>query len=110
MERGGGLIMSTSKLSPDQDARARKNYSYLMQKLASVGNLAVAEAVGVDESTISRMKPEKFQEFARILAVLDLKVVPNEMKCFDEKEIGAILQLARSRMVDIESVEQLEWD
>ncbi len=102
--------MSTNKLSPDQDARARKNYSYLMQKLASVGNLAVAEAVGVDESTISRMKPEKFQEFARILAVLDLKVVPNEMKCFDEKEIGAILQLARSRMVDIESVEQLEWD
>lgn len=102
--------MTTNKLSPDQDARARKNYSYLMQKLASVGNLAVAEAVGVDESTISRMKPEKFQEFARILAVLDLKVVPNEMKCFDEKEIGAILQLARSRMVDIESVEQLEWD
>lgn len=102
--------MTTNKLSPDQDARARKSYSYLMQKLASVGNLAVAEAVGVDESTISRMKPEKFQEFARILAVLDLKVVPNEMKCFDEKEIGAILQLARSRMVDIESVEQLEWD
>lgn len=102
--------MTTNKLSPDQDARARKSYSYLMQKLASVGNLAVAEAIGVDESTISRMKPEKFQEFARILAVLDLKVVPNEMKCFDEKEIGAILQLARSRMVDIESVEQLEWD
>ncbi len=102
--------MSTTKLSPEQDARARKNYQQLMQKLASVGNLAVAEAIGVDESTISRMKPEKFQEFARILAVLDLKIVPNEMKCFDEKEIGAILQLARSRMVEIESVDQLEWD
>lgn len=102
--------MSTTKLSPEQDARARKNYVQLMQKLASVGNLAVAEAVGVDESTISRMKPEKFQEFAKILAVLELKIVPNEMKCFDEKEIAAILQLARSRMVDIESVDQLEWD
>ncbi|MGA3827368.1 CII family transcriptional regulator [Pseudomonas chlororaphis] len=102
--------MSTDKLSPEQDARARKNYTQLMQRLASVGNLAVAEAVGVDESTISRMKPEKFQEFAKILAVLDLKIVPNEMKCFDEKEIGAILQLARSRMVEIESVDQLEWD
>lgn len=104
------MTMSTDKLSPEQDARARKNYTQLMQRLASVGNLAVAEAVGVDESTISRMKPEKFQEFAKILAVLDLKIVPNEMKCFDEKEIGAILQLARSRMVEIESVDQLEWD
>ncbi|MDD1981128.1 MULTISPECIES: CII family transcriptional regulator [Pseudomonas] len=106
----GGLIMATSKLSPEQDARARKNYGQLMQKLASVGNLAVAEAIGVDESTISRMKPEKFQEFAKILAVLDLKIIPNEMKSFDEKEIAALLQLARSRMAEIESIEQLEWD
>ncbi|WPF00794.1 hypothetical protein PQC27_08775 [Pseudomonas aeruginosa] len=64
----------------------------------------------VDESTISRMKPEKFLEFARILAVLDLKVVGSEMKCFNEKEIAAILHLAKSKLSEVESVEQLEWD
>ena len=52
----------------------------------------------------------KFLEFARILAVLDLKVVGNEMKCFNEKEIAAILHLAKSKLSEVESVEQLEWD
>lgn len=61
-------------------------------------------------ATISRMKPEKFLEFARILAVLDLKVVGSEMKCFNEKEIAAILHLAKSKLSEVESVEQLEWD
>ncbi|MHB9798456.1 CII family transcriptional regulator [Pseudomonas sp. MT3] len=102
--------MSTPQLNPEQEARARKIYSLVVQRLASVGNAPVALAVGCDESTISRMKPEKFLEFARILAVLDLKVVGSEMKCFNEKEIGAILHLAKSKLSEVESVEQLEWD
>ncbi|HFK9714508.1 TPA: CII family transcriptional regulator [Pseudomonas aeruginosa] len=102
--------MTASQLNPEQEARARKNYSLIVQRLASVGNAPVAHAVGCDKSTISRMKPEKFLEFARILAVLDLKVVGNEMKCFNEKEIAAILHLAKSKLSEVESVEQLEWD
>lgn len=38
------------------------------------------------------------------------KVVGNEMKCFNEKEIAAILHLAKSKLSEVESVEQLEWD
>lgn len=102
--------MTANQLNPEQEARARKNYSLIVQRLASVGNAPVALAVGCDESTISRMKPEKFKELAQILAVLDLKVVGSEMKCFDEKEIGAILHLAKSKLSAVESVEQLEWD
>lgn len=102
--------MSTTQLDQDQTVRARKNMALLMQRLASVGNAPVALAVGCDESTISRMKPEKFKELAQILAVLDLKVVGSEMKCFNEKEIGAILHLAKSKLSEVESVEQLEWD
>lgn len=102
--------MTASQLNPEQEARARKNYSLIVQRLASVGNAPVAHAVGCDESTISRMKPEKFLEFARILAVLDLKVVGNEMKCFNEKEIAAILHLTKSKLSEVESVEQLEWE
>lgn len=102
--------MTANQLNPEQDARARKNYSLIVQRLASVGNAPVALAVGCDESTISRMKPEKFREFSEILAVLDLKIVPMDMKCFNEREMEAILTLAKSKMRELESVEQLEWN
>lgn len=76
-----------SKLSDNQEAIARKNYSMIVQRLASVGNAAVSHALGCDESTISRMKPEKFQQFAEILAVLDLKIVPDDMRCFKQSDV-----------------------
>lgn len=87
--------MATTQLSQDQLVRSRKNMVILMQRLASVGNAPVAAAVGCDEATISRMKPEKFQQFAEILAVLDLKIVPKGMRCFDERDIEAILYQAK---------------
>ncbi|KAF1032982.1 MAG: hypothetical protein GAK37_00302 [Pseudomonas sp.] len=100
--------MSTSPLSQEQTVRARKNYSVLMQHLASVGNAPVALAVGCDEATISRMKPEKFEQFCQILAVLDLKVVPKNMRCFDVRDIEAILYQAKRWMEHIQGVDQLQ--
>lgn len=102
--------MTASQLNPEQEARARKNYSLIVQRLASVGNAPVALAVGCDEATVSRMKPEKFQQFSEILTVLDLKIVPMDSKCFREREMEAILTLAKSKMRELESVDQLEWD
>jgi hypothetical protein len=81
-----------------------------MQALASVGNAPVAFAVGCDEATISRMKPEKFEQFCQILAVLGLKVVPNNMRCFDVRDIEAILYQAKRWMEHIQGVDQLEED
>lgn len=100
--------MSMNALSPEQDARARKNYSQLMQRLGSVGNAAVAHAVGCDESTISRMKPEKFQEFSQILAVLDLKIVPTEMRCFNERDIEMFIHGSKRWMEHIQGPDQLQ--
>ncbi|WP_286762250.1 CII family transcriptional regulator [Pseudomonas sp. UBA2047] len=80
----------------------------LMQRLASVGNAPVALAVGCDEATISRMKPEKFQQFAEILAVLDLKIVPTEMRCFNQRDIEAILHQAKRWMEHVQHVDQLD--
>lgn len=102
--------MSTTQLSQDQLVRARKNYAVLMQRLASIGNAPVALAVGCDEATISRMKPEKFEQLCQILAVLDLKVVPTEMRCFNEKDIEAIFHQARRWMEHVQGVDQLEHD
>ncbi|NVZ77135.1 transcriptional regulator [Pseudomonas gingeri] len=100
--------MPTSPLSQEQTVRARKNYSVLMQHLASVGNAPVALAVGCDEATISRMKPEKFEQFCQILAVLGLKIVPTNMRCFDVRDIEAILYQAKRRMEHIQGVDQLQ--
>lgn len=102
--------MSTSPLNQEQTVRARKNNAVLMQRLASVGNAPVAFAVGCDEATISRMKPEKFEQFAQILAVLDLKIVPTNMRCFDVRDIEAILYQAKRWMEHIQGVDQLEED
>lgn len=102
--------MSTEQLSQEQTVRARKNYAVLMQRLASIGNAPVALAVGCDEATISRMKPEKFEQLCQILAVLDLKVVPSTMKCFDERDIETILHQAKRWMDHVQGIDQLEFD
>jgi hypothetical protein len=102
--------MGTTSLSQEQTVRARKNYSVLMQRLATVGGAPVALAVGCDEATISRMKPERFQQFSEILAFLDLKIVPTDMRCFNERDIGAIFHQAKRWMEYIQNVDQLEED
>ena len=102
--------MTTTSLSQEQTVRARKNYQVLLQQLAAVGNAPVALAVGCDEATISRMKPEKFQQFSEILAVLDLKIVPTNMRCFNERDIGAIFHQAKRWMEHVQHVDQLEED
>lgn len=100
--------MSTSPLNQEQIAMARRNYVVLMQALASVGNAPVALAVGCDEATISRMKPEKFEQFCQILAVLGLKVVPKAMQCFDKRDIETLLHQAKRYMELIQNVDQLQ--
>ena len=102
--------MSTTQLSQEQVVRARKNYAVLMQRLASVGNGPVALAVGCDEATISRMKPEKFEQMCQILSVLDLKVVPSEMRCFNERDIEMFIHGSKRWMEHIQGVDQLEED
>ncbi|MOA58604.1 hypothetical protein D3C78_1830270 [compost metagenome] len=54
------------------------------------------------------MKPEKFQQFAEILAVLDLKIVPMEMRCFNQRDIEAILHQAKRWMEHVQHVDQLD--
>ena len=91
--------------------RARKNEQAILQRLSSVGQATVAAAVKVDESTISRMKGDgKLTQFAEILAELGLKVVPETMRVFDPKDIDALLHLAKRRMDQIVSAEELGLD
>jgi len=64
-------------VSPMQDARTRKTFTILLRALASVGQRATADALGVSETTISRMKSDgDLERFSRLLTVLGFKPVP----------------------------------
>lgn len=96
-------------LSPPPDERARKIVQLVFQRLSSVGQVAVAEQLSVSEATVSRMK-ENFPQVAGMLSKLGLKVVPAEMKCYDERTLASILMLAQQRMAQLQTPSQLAQD
>lgn len=100
--------MSTS--CPTSDATARKNERLILQRLASYGQAPVAVALGVSESMVSRWKDGDIERFGRFLALLGLKVTPVEYRCYDQRTLEAMLTLARQRMDQIESVDQIPGD
>ncbi len=104
-------------LSPEQQERARKNHAAILRALAKVGQNVVADALGCDESTVSRMKdkrdngkPGEIERMALVLSAMGLKCVAEDMRCFAEAEINALLVLAKARLKEVESIEQLVWE
>jgi len=98
-------------------AIARKNEAMIRKRLSSVGLSTVANAMGVAESTVCRMKDaddkdgrSQIQRWAAALEAMGLKVTPIEYRCFDPKEIEAIFTLAKIRMSRVESAQELVWE
>ena len=94
----------------DVDERARKNASVILQRLASAGQVNVAKALNVSEATISRKKDGEIEEIAKFLAVLGLKAVPIEMRCYNAADIDPLLQLAKRHLQQITHASQLAFD
>jgi transcriptional regulator with XRE-family HTH domain len=90
--------------------RARKNGAAVLHAFGRVGQVAVAEALGISESTVSRLKNSELEQWASLLAALGLKVVPVEMRCFNPEKIGAILTLAKDNLANITGPEGLTWE
>lgn len=76
---------TTGPLRPEQHERAREFEALILQQLASVGQRAVASALDVSESTVSRMKGGEIETMCRLLAALELQVVAGDAvtKCPD---------------------------
>ncbi len=68
--------MSTPALSAEPTARAREIESLVLQRLVSVGQKNIADAIGVNESTVSRWKEGDIERWSKVLAILGLQVVP----------------------------------
>ena len=95
-------------LSQTTASDARRIEANLLRAVAKVGNQAIADAIGRDESLVSRWKSEgKFAQTAQVIAVLGLKVVPASQKCFEPQYIDALRMLARQALD--EPAQALEW-
>lgn len=66
---------------------ARNSQTLILQRLSSVGQKPVADALAVSEATISRMKAEGVESFTAFLGCLGLKVVPAENVCYPPEHI-----------------------
>lgn len=67
-----------ASLSPTIAERSRKNHAAILRSLAAAGQARVAALIGVDDSTITRIKDGQLERLAAVLAASGLKVVPEE--------------------------------
>ena len=86
---------STHRLNDEQLARSRKNLQVVLNALMSKGQVHVAEAIGVHESTVSKMKDGELERVAQMLAAMGLQVVPESSRHYAPDEIAALRTLAR---------------
>lgn len=81
----------------NQKELASKNQTALLHALALTGQKRVADAIGVHESTISRMKApgEEIETFARLTAALGLKLVDAGEQTYRADVIRALHTMAK---------------
>ena len=83
-----------TELSPDISAIARKNESFILQRLAEVGQARVAELTGLSESTVSRMKDGQIKNVCLLIAALSGQAVPVDSVVYSKDQINAVEILA----------------
>jgi transcriptional regulator with XRE-family HTH domain len=97
-------------MKPEFQSRAHKNEAVVLKTLHHVTGKAVAEIMEVSETTVSRFKNGELKEWAAFLAALGLKIVREDLKCYDKQDIEAVLLFARRYMHDMKDADQLTWE
>lgn len=106
-----------SKVSIEISASARNDASRVLHGLDSSNQKEIAEQLGVDPSTVTRMKTNKkdnglneIEMFCELLSCLGLKIVPKEYQSIDKSRVEALLVMSKSWMNRIETVDDLFHD
>lgn len=95
-------------VSPAPTETARKGVALVLQRLQAAGTaVAVSAAMGVSESTISRLKNDHLEGVLQLLAHLGIKCVPSDYRCVDRE---AYEFLVRSHKRVMEKAPQLIWE
>lgn len=89
--------------------RSRKAFARVLQAMQEPGTQRnLAQAMGVSESTISRVKAEKLEDAIALLYQLGFKVVTEDKHCVPADYLQALQVMAREHMRTAKPT--LEWD
>ena len=96
-------------MSPSE--RSRKIASTVRKAMQEQGKqVALASAMGVSESTVSRMQSETLDAFASLLAHCGLKCVPLSFHCVSREMYEAMTLINHRAMADPEIARKLMWE
>lgn len=71
----------------------------ILKGMQDPGNAAsLAQSTGLSEPTISRLRSDHLQNVCKLIAHMDLKVVPQTMVCVDPETYRAIAHIAHKAM------------
>lgn len=106
-----------NKLSIELSARARNEASRVVRALASCNQGQIAEQLGLDPSTLSRMKNDKktngLTEIENCLVLLDIlgyKTVNKKYRMIREEKLNALFVMAKAWMESKQSVDDFFQD
>ena len=84
----------TTTVSPDQSEITRKDaariQSEILQRIAQMKQVNVAERMGVNASTISRFVSDDLYRFCELMAVLGFQVAPNDAVITTQDELNVL--------------------
>ena len=96
-------------LSQTVEEKARKTHSFVLNTFHDQKQSAIAAALGVSDSTVSKWK-ETLEVTCRMLCAAGLKIVPTEHKCYSERELDALFILVKSNVNRSHSIQELLGD
>jgi hypothetical protein len=87
-------------LSKNHLAHSRNIQADILQKVAVHKRCYLAQSLNVDATTIGRwldssQAGNRLEQFATLLAICELKVVPIQMQCYDQHKIDILFYLAK---------------
>ncbi|HAC90928.1 MAG TPA: hypothetical protein DCF63_09890 [Planctomycetaceae bacterium] len=101
--------MDTFSTSPSE--RARKSHAAVLQALSRPGTqVAIATAMGISETQVSRMKNEQLEQICVLLAHAGMKVVSNDKVCVNREAYESMSYIASKAMADRDISKRLIWE
>jgi hypothetical protein len=83
------------ELSISSDGKARETLAVIFQALSAKGQGAIAKAMDISDSSMSRWKSDEIPVMAKLLCALELKIVPETFTCVDPEYLRSLRVLAR---------------
>lgn len=97
-------------LSKKQLAYSRHIQADILQNIAAHKRCHLAQCLNVDATTVGRwldssQANSRLEQFATILAICDLKVVPVHTQYYDQHKINILFQLAKDSLARFDNAD-----